>query len=142
MLASDGLGRAPLFKTADMCDKRCILSDITNMSSRAPDMLGSVFSTGRPPAASAFPPGAIPIKVRAPGEAPAGEFTPPVAKRRTAIYDMHHSVHCSIIGTCLSSAELRRLMIKSASTAPTAPATTICTSRAWHSLAGRMAAAS
>jgi hypothetical protein len=25
---------------------------------------------------------------------------------------MHHSVHCSIIGTCLSSAELRRLMIK------------------------------
>lgn len=82
------------------------------MSSRAPDMLGSVFSTGRPPAASAFPPSAIPMKVRGPGEAPAGEFTPPVAKRRTAIYDMHHSVHCSIIGTCLSSAELRRLMIK------------------------------
>jgi hypothetical protein len=75
-------------------------------------MLGSVFSTGRPPAASAFPPGAIPMKVRAPGEAFASEFTPPVAKRRTAIYDMHHSVHCSIIGTCLSSAELRRLMIK------------------------------
>src|SRR6516165_1784550 len=82
------------------------------MSSRAPDMLGSVFSTGRPPAASAFPPGAIPMKVRAPGEAPAREFTPPVARRRTAIYDMHHTVHCSIIGTCLSSAELRRLMIK------------------------------
>jgi hypothetical protein len=81
------------------------------MSSRAPDMLGSVFSTGRPPAASA-PPGAIPMKARGPGESPTDEFTPPVAKRRTAIYDMHHSVHCSIIGTCLSSAELRRLMIK------------------------------
>jgi hypothetical protein len=25
---------------------------------------------------------------------------------------MHQSVHCSIIGTCLSSAELRRLMLK------------------------------
>ena len=82
------------------------------MSSRAPDMLSSIFSTGRTPAVSAFPRGMIPMKVRAPGEAPAGEFTPPVAKRRTAIYDMHHSVHCSIVGTCLSSAELRRLMVK------------------------------
>ena len=82
------------------------------MSSRAPDMLGSIFSTGRLPAASAFPRGMIPMKVRAPGDAPIGEFTPPVAKRRTAIWDMHHSVHCSIIGTCLSSAELRRLMTK------------------------------
>src|SRR5258708_7164944 len=82
------------------------------MSSRAPDMLGSIFSTGRLPAASAFPRGMIPMKVRAPGDAPIGEFTPPVARRRTAIWDMHHSVHCSIIGTCLSSAELRRLMTK------------------------------
>jgi hypothetical protein len=82
------------------------------MSSRAPDMLSSIFSTGRPPAAPAFVRGMIPMKVRAPGDAPIGEFTPPAAKRRTAIWDMHHSVHCSIIGTCLSSAELRRLMIK------------------------------
>jgi hypothetical protein len=82
------------------------------MSSRAPDMLSSIFSAARPPAAPAFPRGMIPMKVRAPGDAPIGEFTPPAAKRRTAIYDMHHSVHCSIIGTCLSSAELRRLMIK------------------------------
>src|SRR5271168_4665726 len=86
--------------------------DITFMSSRAPDMLSSIFSTGRPPAAPAFSRGMIPMKVRAPGDAPIGEFTPPAAKRRTAIWDMHHSVHCSIIGTCLSSAELRRLMIK------------------------------
>jgi hypothetical protein len=82
------------------------------MSSRAPDMLSSIFSPARPPAAPAFPRGMIPMKVRAPSDAPIGEFTPPAAKRRTAIYDMHHSVHCSIIGTCLSSAELRRLMIK------------------------------
>jgi hypothetical protein len=81
------------------------------MSSRAPDMLSSIFSNGCSPAAPAFVRGVIPMKVRAPGDAPIGEFTPPAAKRRTAIWDMHHSVHCSIIGTCLSSAELRRLMI-------------------------------
>ncbi len=81
------------------------------MSSRAPDMLSSIFSTGRTPAVAAFPRGMIPMKARAPDDAP-GEFTPPAAKRRTSIWDMHHSVHCSIVGTCLSSAELRRLMIK------------------------------
>jgi Uncharacterized protein conserved in bacteria (DUF2325) len=85
--------------------------DIAVMSSRTSDMLSSIFSTGRPPAAPAFARGMIPMKVRAPGEAPAGEFMPPVAKRRTAIYDMHHSVHCSIIGTCLSAGELQRLLI-------------------------------
>jgi hypothetical protein len=73
-------------------------------------MLSSIFSTGRPPAA--FPRGLIPMKVRSSDDAPAGDFAPPAAKRRTSIWDMHGSVHCSIIGTCLSSAELRRLMIK------------------------------
>jgi hypothetical protein len=82
------------------------------MSSRAPDLLSSIYSTGHAQAAPAFPRAMIPMKVRAPGDAPDGEFTAPAARRRTAIYDMHHSVHCSIIGTCLSSAELRRLMIK------------------------------
>jgi hypothetical protein len=43
---------------------------------------------------------------------PAGEFAPPASRRRTAIWDMHASVHCSIIGTCLSSAEIRRLLVK------------------------------
>ena len=80
------------------------------MSSRAPDMLSSIFSTGRPPAG--LPRGFVPMKARSPAAAPAGDFAPPVAKRRTSIWDMHASVHCSIIGTCLSSAELRRLMIK------------------------------
>jgi hypothetical protein len=80
------------------------------MSSRAPDMLSSIFSTGRPSGAPAFVHGSIPMKARLPGAA--SEFVPPAAKRRTAIWDMHPSVHCSIIGTCLSSAELRRLMVK------------------------------
>jgi hypothetical protein len=33
-------------------------------------------------------------------------------KRRTQIWDLHHSLHCSIIGTCLSSAQLRRLLVR------------------------------
>src|SRR5579871_6027241 len=80
------------------------------MSSRTSDLLSSLFSGGVQPAA--LPRSMIPMKTRALGEKSAGEFTPPVAKKRTAIWDMHHSVHCSIIGTCLSSAEIRRLLIK------------------------------
>jgi len=34
------------------------------------------------------------------------------SKRRTQIWDLHHSLHCSIIGTCLSSAQLRRLLVR------------------------------
>jgi hypothetical protein len=34
------------------------------------------------------------------------------SKRRTFIWELHNSLHCSIIGTCLSSAELRRLLIR------------------------------
>jgi hypothetical protein len=80
-----------------------------SLTSRAPDMLSNIFSTGRAPGVTVIPRGMIPMKART--EA-AGDFVPPVAKRRTAIWDMHPSVHCSIIGTCLSSAELRRLMLK------------------------------
>jgi hypothetical protein len=36
----------------------------------------------------------------------------PSSRRRTQIWELHHSLHCSIIGTCLSSAELRRLLIR------------------------------
>jgi hypothetical protein len=79
------------------------------MSSRTHEMLLNVFSNGQ--LSATFPRGMVPMKARTP-EAPISEFTPPAAKRRTSIWDMHHSVHCSIIGTCLSSAELRRLMIK------------------------------
>jgi Uncharacterized protein conserved in bacteria (DUF2325) len=34
------------------------------------------------------------------------------SKRRTQIWDLHHSLHCSIIGTCLSTAALRRLLMR------------------------------
>ena len=35
-----------------------------------------------------------------------------VSKQRTRIWDLHHSLHCSIIGTCLTTAELRKLLIR------------------------------
>ena len=82
------------------------------MSSRAPDLLSSIFATGLQPKAKEYARSLIPMKVRGSSEESAGEFTPPVSKRRTAIWDMHPSVHCSIIGTCLSSGEIRRLLIK------------------------------
>jgi Uncharacterized protein conserved in bacteria (DUF2325) len=80
------------------------------MSSRTSDLLSSLFSGGLPPAT--LPRSMIPMKARGLDDESTGNFAPPIAKRRTAIWDMHHSVHCSIIGTCLSSAEIRRLLIK------------------------------
>src|SRR5215468_903361 len=91
------------------------------MSSRASDLLSSLFSGGLQPATPPLPRSMVPMKARPPpyppplvgeGREGAGEFTPPVSRRRTAIWDMHHSMHCSIVGTCLSSAEIRRLLIK------------------------------
>jgi Uncharacterized protein conserved in bacteria (DUF2325) len=78
----------------------------------APDVLSSLFSGGARPAA--LPGRVIAMKPRAVDNQFAGEFVPPARRKRTAIWDMHHSVHCSIIGTCLSSAEIRRLLIKAA----------------------------
>lgn len=38
--------------------------------------------------------------------------TPEVSKRRVHIWELNASLHCSIIGTCLSAGELRRLLVK------------------------------
>jgi hypothetical protein len=75
-------------------------------------MLSSIFSTGRRNAAPPFSGHVIPMKVRGADVAPFDEPVSSESKRRTSIWDMHHSVHCSIIGTCLSGGELRRLLIK------------------------------
>jgi hypothetical protein len=34
------------------------------------------------------------------------------SKRRAQIRDLHHSLHCSIVGTCLTTGELRRLLLR------------------------------
>jgi hypothetical protein len=82
------------------------------MSSRASDLLSNIFAHGLEQRAAVFPRSMIPMKSREPGEALGADFAPPASRKRTAIWDMHHSMHCSIIGTCLSSAEIRRLLIK------------------------------
>ena len=72
-----------------------------------PDVLTSLFSgTPRP-----VPLPQRVLRMRELGHT-AEAFEPPASRKRTAIWDMHPSVHCSIVGTCLSSAEIRRLLIK------------------------------
>src|SRR5260370_15747490 len=82
------------------------------MSSRTPDLLSNIFANGLQPRAATFARGMIPMKSRASGEASGDTFVPPASRRRTAIWDMHHSMHCSIIGTSLSTSEIRRMLIK------------------------------
>jgi hypothetical protein len=82
------------------------------MSSRTPDLLSNIFANGLQPRAATFARGMIPMKSRESGAASLDAFAPPASRRRTTIWDMHHSMHCSIIGTCLSSGEIRRLLIK------------------------------
>src|SRR5215831_8835956 len=82
------------------------------MSSRAPDLLSSILSGSFHPKTPPFPGSMIPMKVRGLEDKSSGEFTLPASKKRTAIWDMHPSVYCSIVGTCLSNAEIRRLLIK------------------------------
>lgn len=79
------------------------------MSSHVPDLLTSIFSTGQRPGFAAFSAGPVPMKARGEPVLPFDDIPP---RRRTAIWDMHASVHCSIIGTCLTVRELRRLLIK------------------------------
>jgi hypothetical protein len=81
----------------------------TKMASPIADLMSNIFSSDRQARAVAANRGIIALRVR--GEA-AEPFAARGPKRRTTIWEMHQSVHCSIIGTCLSSAELRRLMLK------------------------------
>src|SRR6201999_3906815 len=39
-------------------------------------------------------------------------LTPKALKRRARIWELSSNLHCSIIGTCLSAGELRRLLVK------------------------------
>jgi hypothetical protein len=75
-----------------------------------PDLLTNLFSHG--PRTAPLPRCVASLKPQGADHRLAGEFVPPAARKRTAIWEMHHTVHCSIVGTCLSSAEIRRLLIK------------------------------
>ena len=81
-------------------------------SSRGTRLLTSVFKSGAPDAiwppvkdhASIEP---IPPPVRT-----AIAKLPSIFKRRTPIWDLHNSLHCSIIGTCLSTGEFRQFLVR------------------------------
>jgi hypothetical protein len=82
------------------------------MSSRAPDLLSSIFSTELRAGIPSSQGGRIAMKTRGSAAAPSEIAALSPSRRRTTIWEMHPSVHCSIIGTCLTAAELRRLLIK------------------------------
>ena len=83
------------------------------MSSRGTQLLTRVFEPGdpKPPWTPAAGRSAAMASALSPARDAAAKLTAP-SKRRTQISDLHQSLHCSIIGTCLSSAELRRLLVR------------------------------
>ncbi len=82
------------------------------MSLRGTQLLTNVFEPGDPK--SPWAPAAGHSGMAAalsPSRDVAARLAAP-SKRRTQIWDLHPSLHCSIIGTCLSSAELRHLLAR------------------------------
>ena len=81
------------------------------MSARGTQLLTRVFESGDPklPWAPGAAPSTLVSAVSSGRDAVAKPSSP---LRRTRIWDLHQSLHCSIIGTCLSSGELRRLLVR------------------------------
>jgi hypothetical protein len=88
-----------------MCHSRYILTNIANsmqeMSNRAA-ILSTVLV--RPIVPRVSPP----LLRQEPHEADA----PATSRQRTRIWELHHSLYCSIIGTCLTTAELRAILLR------------------------------
>jgi hypothetical protein len=78
------------------------------MTVSSADLLSSLLASDRPRRVVTLGVGMVPMKIMA----SAADLAVGPPKRRTNLWDMHQSVHCSIIGTCLSAGELRRLMVK------------------------------
>jgi hypothetical protein len=76
------------------------------MSSRRTQLLTSVFEPGDPATCHAS------ITAGSLAARNVVAELPSPSKRRTQIWDLHHSLHCSIIGTCLTTGELRHLLIR------------------------------
>jgi hypothetical protein len=98
----------PLASRLRQCDIRYIGTDIAQcaMSPRSADLLSSVFSVAVSDQQRTDRELSVVKTETANLESRASQ------RRRTMIWDLHHSTHCSIIGTCLSTAELRRVLIK------------------------------
>jgi hypothetical protein len=64
------------------------------------------------PRASGMPTDAVAVK---PTRALVNELAAlptPTTNRHARIWELHHSLHCSIIGTCLTTVELRRVLVR------------------------------
>jgi hypothetical protein len=82
------------------------------MSPGETGLLKRVFEAGDPK--PAWPPAAGHAPVAAASLAARNVVAkaPSISKRRSQIWDLHNSLHCSIIGTCLSTGELRQLLVR------------------------------
>jgi len=82
------------------------------VSARGTQLLAKVFDPGdRKPSWAPGAGHASMASALAPPRDAAAKLAPS-SKRRTQIWELHQSLHCSIIGTCLSSGELRRLLVR------------------------------
>jgi hypothetical protein len=108
-----GSDHSPLSIGRELCHTRYIRSNIAKgrMSSRLSRILSTDLFT--PPARAGervvfrhtadFVPGPF---------AERRTFAAPSEKRRTQVWELGKSLHCSIIGTCLSTGELRQLLVR------------------------------
>src|SRR5262249_53404156 len=72
----------------------------TPMSNRAAILSTVLAMPAQPPPSPLLPGRELPLDAEAP------------SKQRTRIWDLHHSLYCSIIGTCLTTAELRAILLR------------------------------
>jgi hypothetical protein len=82
------------------------------VSARGTLLLASVFEPGDPKSLWTPGAGATTIASAVPPSRYAGARLSSPSNRRTRIWELHPSLHCSIIGMCLSSGELRRLLVR------------------------------
>jgi hypothetical protein len=82
------------------------------MSPGETQLLKRVFEAGDPK--PAWPPAAGHASISAASLAARNVVAkaPSISRRRSQIWDLHNSLHCSIIGTCLSTGELRQLLVR------------------------------
>jgi hypothetical protein len=86
-----------------MCQIRYIHKDITILMSNRVSMLSSVLANPIQQAGE--------VSRLLPDRPPLAAVEEP-SRQRTRIWDLHHSLYCSIIGTCLTTAELRAILLR------------------------------
>ena len=82
------------------------------MSARGTHLLTSMFDPGDTKLAWAPEAGHSTMTAALSSRHDAAARLSPPGRRRSQIWELHQSLHCSIIGTCLSSGELRRLLVR------------------------------